>query len=52
MYTGCNKKIEPAKYVEKYTLDHKMKKILIHCFFFLNLSVDMKIDDLSVPLGA
>ena len=25
-YTGCNKKIEPAKYLEKYTLDGKVKE--------------------------
>ena len=51
-FTGCNKKIKAAKYLEKYTLDRKRRKIRIQCFLHIyQLSADAKIDDLSALTG-
>ena len=44
IYIGCNKKIEPVKYLGKYTLDRKVKKIRILCL--LKSYEDTKIDGL------
>ena len=46
--TGSNKKVEPAKYFEKYTLNRKVKKYVFSVF--KELHVD-KIDDVPDPLG-
>ena len=52
MYTGCNKKIESAKYLEKYTLDRNVKKkVRVQCFY-KKLFVDTKNDDLPSPLAS
>ena len=32
VHTGCNKNIEPAKYLKKYTLDQKIKKYVFNFF--------------------
>ena len=48
-YTGCNKKIEPAKYLEKYTFDRNVKKYEFNVF--KELSVDVKSHDVPVLLG-
>ena len=50
-YTGCNKMIEQDKYLEKYTLDRKIKNMDSIMFFKL-LSVNAKINDFQVPQGA
>ena len=48
-HTRRNKKIEKAKYLEKYTLDRKIKKSIFNVF--KELSVDAKTDVVPAPLG-
>ena len=50
MHAEYNKKIEPLKSLKKYTLDRKAKKCVINVS--KKLSVDVKIDNLTAPLGA
>ena len=45
-HTECNKMIEPIKYLEKYTLDQKVKNT--YSVFFKNLS---KFTTFQPPLG-
>ena len=45
----CNKQIEPVKYLEKCTLNQKVKTFVNN--IFKKLSVNVEIDKLQDPLG-